>query len=370
MRSCLILASTLLVAPVLAACGGDGGAKPDAFIVHADAPIDNPPPPPGCSYGELRDTTNDDDGVTAGNAPEDTMVMHSSATVLCGSFNIARYEAGTQKVDADAYTFNLPAAGTLYMQLYGTGLDALSEVRFAVYGGSAFDTLQMSGVFQGDHAAMSVPLESGTYEVYIQAFNATAPASDVGYKVKITADTTTTNCALLTTGGYAEARDAATTNLGNDMIVVDLDANGPEFTTSTADQPEPTALTIDATGSSRFSGNADITTAATATTYIDRDTFEIKTGAATHEISIRTAWATATADLDVVVFEKPAPTDMTPFELSTSAATGMGPSEELNTIAVKPNTSYWVWIGNWNGSTTVAPYAATICGRGYTPPAN
>jgi len=368
MRSSLLLACLLV--PALVACGDDGGAAPDAFIVNADAPIDNPPPPPGCDYGELRDATNDDDGTPSGGSPEDTMVAFSASTVLCGKLDSSHFDATSGKVDADAFMFNLPAAGVLYLQMYGTGLEGVDEVRVAIYGGTGFTSLQMSGVFAVNHAALTVPLESGTYEVYIQAYNPTALTADVSYKVKLTPDTTQTDCALVTTGGYAEARDAATNNLGNDMIVVDLDADGPVFTAASSDQPEPSALTIATTGSSRFTGTAEVTAPTTVNSYKDRDTFEIRTGPTTNEISIRTTWTAAVADLDLTVFEKPDVAATSPFELASSAAAADGPSEELVTLAVKPDTSYWVWIGNWNESTGAAAYSTTICGKSYTPPAN
>ena len=49
-----------------------------------------------------------------------------------------------------------------------------------------------------------------------------------------------------------------------------------------------------------------------ADSYKDRDTFEIKTGATTNEITIRTTWAATGADLDLFVFDKAAPAAMAP----------------------------------------------------------
>lgn len=370
MRSSLVLGSLLFV-PALAACGDDGGSnKPDAFIVHDAAPIDNPPPPPGCDYGELRDDTNDD-ALSSGSA-EDTMLTFSASTVLCGKLNIARYDTSSQKVDADAYSFNMAADGVLYVELYGTGLETLGEVTVQIWGGTGFANLQASGTFAANHAALTVPLASGVYEVYVRAYNAAAPGSDVSYKAKLTADATDAACMPLTTGGYAEARDAATNNLGNDMISIDYDAMSADMfetpTASTTDQPEPTGLTIAATGSSRFTGSAEVTNAIAAS-YRDRDTFEFTTGPTTNEITIRTGWTVA-SDLDMYLFEKPMAGVTSLFDWSSSASTADGPSEEYITTAVKPNTTYWAWIGTYKDSTIAAPYSTTICGRAYTPPTN
>lgn len=363
----------LLVTSLLAGCGDDGGSnKPDAFVVTADAPIDTPPPPPGCDYAELRDETNDD-AVSTG-APEDTMLTFTSSTVLCGKLNIARYEAGSQKIDADAYAFNLAADGVIYVELYGAGLEALGEVSVQIWGGSGFVDLQMGGSFAANHAALSVPLAMGTYEVYVRGYNAAAPASDIAYKVKITPDTLDTTCMPLTTGGFAEMRDAATNNRGNDVIAVNLDATDPAqfetITAATTDQPEATGLVIADTGSARLTGSAEITAPANPDSYLDRDTFEIMTGPNTNEISIRTGWTEATADLDLLVFEKPMPGTMSLFDWAASLSGGAGPNEEVITTAVKPNTAYWVWIGNYSDSTGAGTYSTTICGRQYTPPAN
>ena len=369
MRSFLLLACLLV--PALVACGDDGGAAPDAFMVRSDAPIDTPPPPPGCDYGELRDDTNDDANTSG--SPEDTMLTFGTSTVLCGKLNIARYDQSSQKIDADAYAFNVAADSVLYVELYGAGLETLGEATVQIWGGTGFANLQMSGTFAGNHAALTVPLAAGTYEVYVRAYNASAPASDVSYKVKLTPDTTEAMCVPLTTGGYAEARDAATNNLGNDMISIDYDAEDPSMfqtpTASTTDQPEPTGLTIAATGSSRFSGSAEVTNPIVAS-YKDRDTFEFTTGATTNEITIRAAWMAATADLDMFLFEKPMAGAMSLFDWASSATTADGPSEEYITTAVKPNTTYWLWLGTYKDSTGAAAYSTTICGKAYTPPTN
>lgn len=369
MRSSLLLGSLLLV-PALVACGDDGGSnKPDAFVVHADAPIDNPPPPPGCDYGELRDDTNDD-ALQTGSA-EDTMLTFATSTVLCGKLNIARYDTTSKKIDADAYSFNMPSDGVLYVQLYGTGLETLGEATVQIWGGTGFSDLQATGTFASNHAAVTVPLASGVYEVYVRAFNAAAPGSDVSYKVKLTPDATDAACPALTTGGYAEARDAATANLGNDMISIDYDAADETMfqtpTASTADQPEPTGVTVAATGSSRFSGSAEVTNAIAAS-YRDRDTFEFTTGATTNEITIRAGWAATGADLDMFLFEKPMPGATSLTDWTSSSSTANGPSEEYVTTAVKPNTTYWLWLGNYKDSTAAGVYSATLCGRAYTPP--
>jgi hypothetical protein len=339
------------------------------MIITSDAPIDTPPPPPGCDYAELRDDTNDD--ATPAGSPEDTMLTFSTSTVLCGKLNIARFDAGSMKIDADAYAFTMGADGVLYVEMYGAGLEGLGEASVQIWGGTGFSTLVATGTFTANHAALTVGLDMGVYEVYVRGYNPGAPGSDVAYKVKLTPDQSDTTCMPLTTGGYAEARDAGSNNLGNDMISIDYDAMDPDMfqtpTPSSTDQPEPTALTIAATGKSRFSGSAEVTNPVVAS-YKDRDTFEFTTGATTNEITIRTGWTVATADLDLFLFEKPMAGVMSYVDWASSSTTADGPSEELITTAVKPNTTYWAWIGTYKDSTGAAAYSTTICGKAYTPP--
>jgi hypothetical protein len=367
MRSYRLLHSLLLV-PAIAACGDDGGSNtPDAFIITGDAMPDTPPPPPGCDYGELNDATNDD--ATSAGQPEQSMVMFSGSAVFCGKLNIARYDTTTNKVDADAYTFTLTGDTELYISMYGAGLAGIAQVDLQIYGGQGFQSLVTSGSFAGNHAAAITVLEAGTYEIYVRAYNNGAPAADVDYKVKLSTDDLEARCVPVTTGGFAEAGDGAN-NLGNDMVGIDFDATDPDMfqiLTTANDVPENTALTIADAMSYRFTGTGQVTNPIVGS-YRDRDTFEITTGAMTNEITIRTAWPTATADLDMFVFEKPPAGAMTPIELGSAAFTGVGPNEEVITIAVDPNTKYWVWIGNYSDSTGAGVYSSTICGVNYTPP--
>lgn len=370
MRSYRLLHSLLLV-PAIAACGDDGGSgKPDAFVIVGDATPDTPPPPPGCEYGELYDATNDDDG-NGGGQPEQSGVTFGGSAVFCGKLNTARYDATSDKLDADAYTFTLTGDTELYISMYGAGLEGLDEVSVQIYGGQSFGSFVTGGTFAGNHAAAITALPAGTYEIYVGAYNSGAPASDVGYKVKLTADDLAARCAAVTTGGFAEANDGAN-NTSNDMIGVDWDFVAPDtfqsFTTAT-DAPENTALTIVEAMNYRFSGTAQSANPIVGS-YRDRDTFEITTGTMMNQITIRSAWASTMADLDMFVFEMPLPAAPRPFDLSQSTTIADGPTEEVVTLAVKPNTKYWIWVGTDSMSTEAAAYSTTICGATYTPPAN
>ncbi len=367
MRSYRLLHSLLLV-PAIAACGDDGGSgKPDAFIIMADASPDTPPPPPGCEYGELHDETNDD-ATSAGQA-EQTQVTFGGSAVFCGKFNVARYNTMSKKVDADAYTFTLNGDTELYISLYGAGLEGLAQVDLQIYGGQGFQDLITSGSFAGNHASAITALGQGTYEIYVRAYNAAAPGTDVAYKVKLQTDDLEARCAAVTTGGFAEAGDGVN-NLGNDMVGVDFDAMDPamfQTLTTANDVAENTALTIEDGMKYRFTGTAQVSNPVVGS-YRDRDTFEITTGAMTNEITIRAAWPTPMSDLDMFVFEKPAAGAMTPLEIASAAFTGVGPNEEVVTVAVQPNSKYWVWLGNYNDSAAAPVYSTTICGVNYTPP--
>ena len=96
------------------------------------------------------------------------------------------------------------------------------------------------------------------------------------------------------------------------------------------------------------------TDASHADEYLDRDTFAFATGDDANELAIRLDWHGATSDLDYIVFEGGS---MTPVVTSNITSTSQ---RELAMFAVKPRTTYWLWIGGYRGS-TATDYAATVC---------
>ncbi|CAN5921847.1 hypothetical protein BH11MYX3_BH11MYX3_19350 [soil metagenome] len=365
MRSLTLLSSLLLI-PVVAACSSSSKDKPDAFIVTADATPDAPPPPPGCEYGELRDDTNDDFETETGSA-EMVNVPYGGTMVLCGSVQSDHFV--DTAIDNDSYAVNVPNGADVYVTLTGAGLETIPDLSLEVWTGQSFGDFVSSGIFTINHATTTIHLDAGSYELSMRAYGPAAITAPVGYKIRIVADVPQTRCGHLTTGGFAETLDAATNNLGNDMVAVDDDAAmgvpTRTFTTAT-DNPEPTALTIAENMNYRLSG----TSAGNAVmgTYRDRDTFELTTGPMTNEIAIRLNWPGTTSDLDYLLFNKPLPGATEVSTQGSARVTGLT-EDEFETFAVKPNTAYWLWVGGWHENpATAVTYDATICGSTFTVP--
>ncbi|MBL0215018.1 MAG: hypothetical protein IPQ07_14170 [Myxococcales bacterium] len=357
--------STLLLVSAVTACGGGSSDKPDAFVVVVDAPPDSPPPPPGCEYGELRDDTNDDYETQTGSA-EEVNVPYGGTMVLCGTVHSNHFADGA--IDNDSYAVTVPNGADVYVTLTGAGLEAIEDVSLEVWTGQSFGDFVSSGGFAVNHSATSIHLDAGSYEFSMRAYAAAAITTPVSYKIRIVPDMPLTRCGHLTTGGFAEAGDGGA-NLGNDMVAVDDNAaTGTPTRTFTlaTDAPEATGLTIAPDMKYRVSG----TSAGNAVmgTYRDRDTYEFTTGATTNEIAIRVNWPGTTSDLDWLLLNKPA-AGATVVSTQGSARVTSLMEDEFETIAVKPNTAYWLWVGGW-GENPVTPvtYDATICGQTFTAP--
>jgi hypothetical protein len=209
----------------------------------------------------------------------------------------------------------------------------------------------------GDHGVFRTSLPAGSYDVVVRGQAAADLSAPINYKVRIVAESP---CAAVTaTANYTEANDGAS-NTGNDVMTVNFAAD-PSFvpTAATTDLPEATGATIDAMTPVRVSGSS-ASVAAGSDQYLDRDTYQVMTGASTNELAVRLGWQGA-VDLDYIVFED-----------TTTAATGASTDasttpDEYATFAVKPNTSYWVWVGAAKGSTGPAAYDLSMCGAQVAP---
>lgn len=378
MRSSKLLTPLLLLVPAAIGCSDSGSNKPDAFVVVADARPDAPPLPAGCDAQELNDLSNDT--FETASIAEDTMISFAGNSTICGKANSSHFEAPTMAgdigvVDVDAYKIVMPADGAIYVTFGGAGLEGLTG-NFRIYDRSQpmADQLFLFAEMHGGHTAARIGLPMGTYELQAIILADTAPSADIPYKIKLTPDAADTRCAPLTTGGFAEASDGAG-SLGNDMIKWVYGANAAiAFTAATTDAPESTAIVAAPTMKYRIAGNsANIASPTPATDdYKDRDTFEFTTDAMTNEITINFKFPTATTDLDIAIFSKPLPGDTEPSFLDISNRAAAGPSGEILTTAVEPNTTYWLWVGGYKEyatgmASTASAYDATICASKYAP---
>src|SRR5205085_2191506 len=97
-------------------------AGPDSFV--------NPPPPPGCDYGELHDDMNDD---FQGGTAEATMLTFGTSTVLCGKLDVTHFDATNMLVDIDSYTVDVGADALVIVRLTAPGAEALTQVQVAAF---------------------------------------------------------------------------------------------------------------------------------------------------------------------------------------------------------------------------------------------
>ena len=338
---------------MLAACGG-GDSKRDVDAPPGDdAAIDAAPAT--CNFTEAADATNN----TSPTAEATMLAFGAAKTTICGTIDNGHFEANNGRVDVDTYKVAVSADTDVLVHLTGAGIEALQRVVIQV--GSTAGQQRNLAVVEGDHATLSARLPAGEYVFAVSAFAAADVTAGVPYTLTIVADAPATRCAKATAAAdFTEANDGVAHN-GNDMITYDGAAN-PEtdITTSPADSPEPTNLTLAAGTSYRLTGSSAAVDP--PDDYEDRDTFAFTTGATTTQLTIRLNWTATTVDFDYRVF----PANMT---LSVTGALASSPVEdEFQTFAVEPNTMYWLWVGAYDGATgQPTTYDATLCAETFTP---
>jgi hypothetical protein len=354
MRSSVVLG--LLV--VFGACGGGGGSSdgnPDAppgddSMMQMDAPTT-----PGCGYTEAADATNV-------NAMGAEISMITVGGTICGTINNGHFNMQTGAVDIDAYKFTLAAPADMLVHVSGSTIGTVAQrvIVQVVAITSTGSTLVNVGSVEGDHGTASVSLPAGEYGVAVVAINPQDIAAPAPYTIKLATDTPATRCAKVTAAAnFTEGGDGAANN-GNDMMTLDESANpARSFTANAADNPENTQLTLAAGTSYRVAGtSADVNP---VDDYKDRDTFAFTTGATTTQLSVRLNWTSTTVDFDYTVHP----------QMNLLSVTGgfktANTEDEFQTFAVKPNTTYWLWVAAYDGSTGAPTYDATFCAETFTP---
>ena len=351
-------ASLLALASSLAACGDDRPAAPDAGL-DAAAPIDAPPTPGVCDFAELRDLTNDD--IVGAGTPELTNATLATGLTVCGAIDPGHFNVAEAVVDVDGYTFAVATETDLLVTLSGAGLEALELVQLQLYGGGGLNMIAANTRLVGDHAVFSLHVQPGSYELAVIASSAMELTSPIAYQMRIGVDAPATRCAALTTGGYTEATDGAS-NDGNDVVGIDRSMNPTNtLTASTTDAPEPTGVVVAPATSYRLVGTS--ANVARVGSYFDRDTFAFTTGPTTNQVTIRLNWPGTTIDLDYHVYDE----GRVPYIYRSISPSTM--EAELQTLAVAPSTTYWLWVGADYVMSTGLPvtYAATVCGATFAP---
>jgi hypothetical protein len=362
MRSSGFLAFVPLVA---FACGDnhDQPGPPDAN--HPDTPMIDAALPT-CEFTEADDAGNDDLFGT-GTAETTNKTFAGAKITFCGNLENTHFDAQTELVDSDSFKVHVANDRGAKLYLTGMGVDALNTTLIEIYDNvSGTDAV---GTFLGDHAAAGVELVAGDYVVTVSSFNTAAPTSTLAYRLTLAPADLNMVCPHVTTAAsYTEAGDTITADL-NDVYEVRYGTATPhrKFTDNVADAPENTAamFTVAPAMNYRITGvnsTPTVTPVDWADRYQDRDTYAIKTGAATNEMSLRLNWTATTADFDMLVFKENDLVDFADGYLNGN----MEP--EFLTFAVEPNSTYWVFVGADDASTgQPLNYDLTACGATFTP---
>lgn len=361
MRASMVFVTGLCAVGGVAGCGGGDrltDASPAMDASTPDGPASAAPDaaPSPCGYTEKADTSNDltaePTGLTVGLTPQ----------TLCGTINPGHFNIDTRTVDADAYRVTSEGPGNLVVRFSGSpGGSAMvgfsvfvfttEEIPTLLFGGSTNPTIP-------DHGVFLLALPAGTYDIVVSAQNSQDLTASFPYKVQLAPDGPTRCPAVTATATYTEAADGA--GADNDVIAVDFDVDPPfQLTTSMADAPELTGLTVDGSTPIRITGSSANEDA--EDDYLDRDVYLVRTAATTSELTLRLGWADAQTNLDYIVF----PAEQTAQLGGSFLLEG---NEEYNVFAVQPSSSYWIWVGSHDGSTGLpAGYDLTICGASFGP---
>jgi hypothetical protein len=145
----------------------------------------------------------------------------------------------------------------------------------------------------------------------------------------------------------------------NDVVQITF-AGGTmmSLTASGADAPEVSGVNMLPNFVARISGG--IAATGLVGDYKDPDTYSFTTGAGMDSLTIRLNWAGA-ADLDWFLFKGDVPA-------VASSAFGRSGEDEMLTVSVLPNTTYWLFAGMDKASTAPATYDLSMCGATFAPP--
>jgi len=345
---------------LVAACGGDDASSVVDGSVHGDAPLWDAALP-DCDHTEVDDDANDRDaeatGLTAGDEP----------LTICGQLD-ARAPGGDGRVDVDRYTFSVADEGDFLIRVdsaNGRDVALLTAGVGLAAGGPEAD--RGHGQWVGNHLVFFASLEAGELVVDVVAFDDATPAESIEYALRLVPDDGAARCPPgAEPTSYVEAADG-TGHRDNDMATVVYDpAFAISATASTTDAPEPSASRATVTAGMRYKlGGVAGDVTSPGDEYRDRDTYLIATGADTNELTVRVVAPAGGADLDFfvmpVAIENADPVSI--WDGTQVGTTGI----EVQTGAVLPSTSYWLWIGGYDDTGVVWPtsYVIYLCGESY-----
>ena len=330
----------------LAACGGDDPAEP----------------PEGCDFLERDDAGNDVFAMTPGTA-EATGVALEAEHVFCGRVDPGHFRPAAQGpgiVDVDTFTLDVAADTSAVISLTGTGLEtlALAQMIIADEAGTALAFASYDPAIEHGIELVAA-LAPGSYRIALGALNPADPEGTLDYRAKIATYDLAGRCADPATPAFVEANDGAAST-GNDMIEVRFTGNTANATAATTDNPEPSNVTVAPGTPALLQGSLAMVDPADE--YLDRDTFAVTAGDASHLI-VRLAWPATGADLDFFLFGENMPDILAPSGTITSTT-----RNELELIPITPGTKYWLWAGAYDASMGLPlAYNATLCAESFVP---
>lgn len=357
--------AALLAAGLLTGCGSDDGGGGDSVPAHdAAAPADaslSDAAVVDCQgdHRESQERTNDPLSDETETAEPTGYVLRGAAEpfTVCGQIDPA--QASNLLVDGDTYEFTVGGTSPVNVRIELTAPQGqrASDLQIGLYQvDEGTPVFVASGPFRTDYGLIAgVALEPGTYWVNAVAFPP-APEQPVLYSIRLARDSFA--CPHLDAADYAEAGDG--TGRGNDVVAIDH-PDPPELTASTMDEAEATGLVL-----AEESGPVALTGLSAALesdgdSYLDRDTYHLRTGVTTNEVQVRLRWPNGDVDLDVYLFAAGDP--------ASDYSVGLGATvdkveDELFTVSVDPDRNYWLWVGAYkDGSGLPVNYTATICPR-------
>lgn len=364
MRIAKTWSAPLAVGLVVAACGSDDGGGDSGPPLDAAAPSDaflSDAAVVDCAgdHRESRDRTNDPLTVEGGVAEATGFVLRGASEpfTVCGQIDPA--QSNDSVVDGDYFEFTVGGTSPVNVRIELVAPDGAAATDLAIdlhQVEEGTPVFVASGPFRTSFGLIAgIPLDPGTYWVNAVAFHP-APEAPILYTVSIARDSFT--CPRKDPADdYAEAGDGA--GRGNDMVAIDQ-PDPPELT-SADDTPEMTNIELVAEdGPVGFTGvSTDL--GSDGDSYLDRDSYLVRTGPATDEIQVRLNWPNGGDDLDMYLFAANNPES----DYSVGLGAKVGPvDDELFTVSVNPDRNYWVWVGAYKGgSGLVVPYSVTICPR-------
>jgi hypothetical protein len=300
-----------------------------------------------CDYDETDDVAN------ASTAEPTALSVDGPGLHVCGALDSGHYDPLLGAIDDDAYRITVTTPSPVLVQIFGEdGVELLGDIVVRFFDTAANPRLVGQGRFDpalAGHGAFVIALAPGVYDMRVTARATGDLSAPLPYRIRLSAMPA---CDAITSPvDYTEAHDGDT-GTGNDAVDVDF-SRDPSFTPTPVSTPEPTGLEIGAGEHYLVAGDAGA--GPHADEYADRDTYELATGDATNELAIRLDWDGDAADLDYIVFEAGATTPVVTSNLASTT------TRELAMFAVRPRTTYWLWVGGFRGSAATA-YRATVCG--------